>query len=51
MLFVESINDLLRRIGVDKKYNWFEMNDKEKNRWRKFQESFKWPDDAPDWME
>lgn len=48
MLFVKRIDVLM---GTPDIHNWFEMNDKEKESWRKFADNFDWGEEDPDWME
>ena len=48
MFFVEQMNALF---GTPGKYNWFKMNKKEKKKWKKLADNFKYPDEDPDWME
>ena len=48
MLFVLQVDVLM---GTPGKHDWFKMDDAEKDKWRKFEENFVYPDNDPDWME
>ena len=48
MLFVAQMDNIM---GTPNKHKWHEMNDGEKDKWRKFESGFEWGDEDPDWME